>query len=539
MESIDMRHGSSIDETGDTAGDGTRSSPSVCDLPATELALKIGHGELSAVEAVEAYIARIEHVNPSLNALVVKRYGEARAEAREIDRKRAAGESLGPLAGVPVTIKECLDLEGTPSTFGIPSRKAALAHSDEKHVARLRAAGAIVLGKSNAGQLLLMIETDNPLYGRTNNPYDLERTPGGSSGGEGALLATGASALGLGTDLAGSARVPASFCGVVGLKPTTGRCDDLGRFSVPVGQRTVASQVGVLGRYVGDVALGLEIINGGASPALDGSLAAAMPLRDPAAVDISTLRVAYYTDDGTFTAAPAVRRAVREATAQLEARGATVRAWSPPDAARARDLVLGLLSADGFAGCARALGRDARDPRIAKIELAARSKWLADVFLGLSGRGRLKREVIANYGHTDTDHYWQLVEATLDYRQRFLDAFAGFDAIVCPATALPAFRHGAADELVLAGTYTCLYNLLGWPSGVVPATRVRAGEETDRAPSNDKMDRAACETERGSAGLPVGVQVAARPWREDVVLAGLKVIEQGNGQGAASGPTSR
>jgi fatty acid amide hydrolase len=281
---------------------------------------------------------------------------------------------------------------------------------------------------------------------------------------------------------------------------------------------------------VSDVALGLEIINGGATPSLDGSLAAAMPLRDPATVDVSKLRVAYYTDDGTFTPAPAIRRAVREAAAGLEARGATVQAWTPPDVHLARNLFFGLLSADGFAGCRRALGRDARDPRIAKIEMAARHKGLVDVILGISGRGRTKREIVANYGHADTDHYWQLVEAAIDYRQRFLDALTSFDAVLCPANGLPAFRHGAGDELVTAGAYTCLYNVLGWPSGVVPVTRVRADEESDRPASKDKMDQAARDTERGSAGLPVGVQVAARPWREDLVLATLQALETSFGR---------
>jgi fatty acid amide hydrolase len=498
----------------------------VRDLSAAELAQRIRRGEILAADAVEAYIARIEEVNPALNALVVKRYERARAEARDVDRARAAGEPLGPLAGVPVTIKECLDLEGSPSTFGIPSRRAMLATSDERHVARLRRAGAVVLGKTNVAQLLLYFETDNPVYGRTANPHDPERSPGGSSGGEGTLLAAGASALGLGTDLGGSVRVPASFCGVASLKPTTGRCDDLGRGSIPIGQRAIASQVGVLGRRVDDVALGLEVINGGAQPSLDGSLAPAMPLLDPAAVDVSKLRVAYYVDDGTFTPSPAVGRAVREAVSALQACGASAREWSPPDVSGARDLFFGILAADAFAGCRRALGRDRRDPRIAKIEMAARTKRLVDVLLAASGRGRLKREIIANYGHADTDHYWQLVEAVMDYRLRFLDALAGFDVIVAPTTALPAFRHGAAEELVLAGAYTCLYNVLGWPAGVVPVTRVRPDEESDRPPSKDRMDRTARDTERGSAGLPVAVQVAARPWREDLVLATMGAIER-------------
>jgi fatty acid amide hydrolase len=499
----------------------------ICEWSAVELAATIKRGEVSAAAAVEAYIARIEEVNPRLNALVIRRYDQARAEALEVDRRRAAGEPLGPLAGVPVTIKECLDLAGTPATFGLPSRRAVAAAHDEKHVARLRAAGAIVLGKTNVAQLLLFVETDNPVYGRTNHPQDPERSPGGSSGGEGALLGAGASALGLGTDLGGSVRVPASFCGVVALKPTAGRCDDLGRFSIPLGQRAIASQVGVLARRVADVALGMEVINGGAHPEPDGSLAAAMPLRDPAAVDLPRLRVAFYTDDGTFTPAPAVARAVREAVSALEVRGATAAPWAPPDAAHARDLFFGILAGDGFAGCRRMLGRDRRDPRIAKLEMAARAKGLVDVLLGISGRGRLRREVIANYGHADTDHYWSLVEAIVGYRQRFLDALSGFDVIVGPATALPAVRHGATEELILAGAYSCLYNVLGWPAGVVPVTRVGAGEESARPPSRDKMDRTARESERGSAGLPVAVQVAARPWREDLVLAAMAAVEAG------------
>jgi fatty acid amide hydrolase len=516
---------------------GTKTAPAatsgICDLPARTLAARIAGGEITAVQAVEAHIARIEAVNPGLNAMVVTRFAEARAEAREIDRKRAAGQAIGVLGGVPVTIKECLDLEGTPSTFGIPSRAGHRASQDEKHVARLRAAGAIVLGKTNVAQLLMFIETDNPIHGRTNHPERADRSPGGSSGGEAALLASGASALGLGTDLGGSVRVPAAFCGLTAIKPTTGRCDDLGRGSAPLGQRTIASQVGVLGRNVADVALGLEVINGGARPALDGGLAPAMPLGDHRTIDVAKLRVATYSDDGTFLVAPAVRRAVNEAAAALAARGATVQAWSPPDAGQARDLFFGILGSDGFAGIRRTLGRDKRDPRIAKIELGARAKGLIDVLLGLSGRRRLKREIVANYGHGDTDHHWRLVEAAIDYRQRFLDSFAGIDVVIAPPNPLPAFRHGAAEELVLAGAYSCMYNLLGWPAGVVPVTRVRADEESDRPASKDKMDEAARATERGSAGLPIGVQVAARPWREDLVLASMAAIEAGIARPAA------
>jgi fatty acid amide hydrolase len=142
-----------------------------CALSATELAGAIAQGTVTAREAVEAHIARIERVNGALNAVVVKRYDDARAEANAIDRRRAAGETLPPLAGVPITVKECLDLVGTPSTFGIPARAAAKTMSDNSYVARLRAAGAIVVAKTNVSQLLIFTEADNPVYGRTNNPW--------------------------------------------------------------------------------------------------------------------------------------------------------------------------------------------------------------------------------------------------------------------------------------------------------------------------------------------------------------------------------
>ena len=197
-----------------------------CTLSASSLAALISAGELSAVEVVQAHIDRIEAVDGRLNAMVFRRYDAARAEARDIDRRRMAHEALPPLAGVPVTIKDCLDLAEAPSTFGLSARVGVNADGDEVHVGRVRAAGAIVLGKTNVSQLLIFVETDNPVFGRTNNPWNLSRTCGGSSGGEAAILAAGGSALGLGTDIGGSLRYPAAFCGISSLKPTAGRCPD-------------------------------------------------------------------------------------------------------------------------------------------------------------------------------------------------------------------------------------------------------------------------------------------------------------------------
>jgi fatty acid amide hydrolase len=499
-------------------------------LSAVELAKMIAAGDISSLEAVETHIERIERVNPALNAVVVKRYDAARAEAKEADMRRARGEKLGPLHGVPITIKESLDLAGTPSTFGLPSRAHHRAEQDDLYVARVREAGAIILGKTNVAQLLLYFESDNPVYGRTNNPWNLERTPGGSSGGQAAIIAAGGSPLGLGTDIGGSLRIPATFCGITSLKPTTGRAPDAGRYSIPIGQRAVVSQAGVLARTVTDVALGTEILNGGRNPNTEPP----KPLGDPGTVDVSRLRVAYYIEDGTFQTAPAVRRAVLEAADVLRSCGAQVTAWTPPDVSYAADLFFGILSADGARGFKQALGRDKRDPRIASLEfMGGRSRptlALIGGLLKLLGQQGMA-ESIRSFGHHDTHHYWQLVEAQMEYQHRFLEALdhsdgGPFDVILCPTCPLPALMHGAAREVLTTGGCTILYNVLGYPAGVVPFTRVRSNEEVGRAPSRDMVEKTARKVELGSAGLPVGVQVVARPWREHVALAAMRAIEE-------------
>ena len=487
---------------------------------ATALIGELAGGAISAVDAVEAHIERIEAVDRALRAVVWKRYDAARAEAAEADRRRRAGEPLGPLHGLPITVKECFDLTGSPATFGVVGRRDVAAR-DDRYVAALRRAGAIVLGKTNVSQLLLFLESDNPVYGMTHNPWDLDRTPGGSSGGQAAIVAAGGSALGLGNDLGGSVRLPAAFCGIVGFKPTAGRTPDEGRGSMPIGQQAIRSQVGVHGRSVADVALGTRIISGGDDP-----VPGATPLGDPAAVDTGALRIGWFVDDGLFPPSPAARRAVSEAADALARRGLQVTEWRPPDPALAEGLMYGLLGADRFAGARRILGASPRDPRIKQLEDAARQpRALVKLLLVATGRRRTA-SLVRHFGPYDAATYWQRVEAMIDYRERALASLGELDAVLSPASPLPAFRHGAAAELGLMGVYTCLYNVLGWPAGVVPWTRVRAGEDGDRPASKDPCFIAAREADRGAAGLPIAVQVAARPWRDHVALAVMAALER-------------
>lgn len=491
---------------------------------AVELAKRVAQGEVSSQEVVEAHIARIEQVNPALNAVVVKCYAQARAEASAADARRARGEKLPPLHGVPITIKETLDVKGTSSTFGLTTRRTVTTDQDSPIVALLREAGVIVLGKTNVAQMLLYYESDNPVYGCTNNPWNLERTPGGSSGGEAAIIAAGGSSLGVGTDIGGSLRIPAAFCGITSMKPTTGRLNDPGRFSIPFGQRAIISQYGPLARKVEDLALLLDVLNG-------INIEPAIPIPDYQKVDLTKLRVGYYYNDGIFKPSPAVERAVKEAAEILRQSGMKVTPWAPPDLPEAFHLFFALVSADGGAGFKRFWGKGQRDPRsntIATIgSLPAPARIIASKLLYLAGQPTLA-SFMTHFGNTRTDQFWQLVEAQIDYQQRFKRALDRdqIDVILSPACPLPSFTHGASNQLGTTGAYTILYNLLGYPAGVVPLTRVGQDEQTSRTPTKDMVEKVALHVEQNSAGLPVGVQVAARPWREHVALAVMEAIEK-------------
>ena len=282
---------------------------------ASELATSIAARDISCREAVERAIASVDKVDTETGAVACRRYEEALAESDEADRAIASGHPLGVLHGVPVSVKECLAVTGLPTTFGIEARRDACATSDDPYVARLRGAGAILIATTNVAQLLAFPETDNPVYGRTSNPWNHERFSGGSSGGEAVLVGAGASPLGLGTDIGGSIRIPATWCGAVGFKPSVGVTPDVGTGSFPLGG-PITSEVGVLAPSVADAALGMRVIS-------NGAVGHALDLRPG-------LTIAMFVDDGVFPVAPAARRAVSEAAGVLEAAGCRIVEWSLP-----------------------------------------------------------------------------------------------------------------------------------------------------------------------------------------------------------------
>ena len=499
-------------------------------LSATELAAGIRDGQFSAVDVVEAHIQRIEEVNDGLNAVVIPLFEQARREAKAADKARRQGEPLGPLHGVPITIKEQFKVAGTDCTIGLSAHAKHPSPEDGPLVARLREAGAIILGKTNVPQLLTAWETNSDLYGRAHHPLNHDRTPGGSSGGESAIIAAGGSPLGLGGDLGGSVRVPAHFCGLCGLKPTSGRLtneDTPGHFFAP--QEAILPQPGPLARTTADIRLAMDVLTN-PSPHTSVDNVPPVPWYAPEETAVSNLRVGFYTDNGYFSASPAIRRAVTEAVSALQASGATVVPFSPPDTHEAVRLFLGVLSADGGQAMRRALaGEKPHDLVKGLLQGGETPGWLRPLLAKLFARqGQTHLAfMIENMGKLPAADYLQLVEGRAHYRTRWLQAMdaAQIDALVCPPFALPALTHGSSVDLFPAASYAIPFNVTGMPAGVVPFTTVQPGEESDRTASKDKADIAAQFVEQGSAGLPVGVQVVARHWREDVILNLMAALE--------------
>lgn len=498
---------------------------------ASDVAERIRIRELSVVDVVEAHIERIEEVNPALNAVVITLFDEARAQAITADQALRRGDAVGPLHGVPVTIKEQFRVAGTQTTLGASKQIGNVYQDEGPLVTKLRAAGAIILGKTNIIQTLAGWESDNPVYGRTNNPWNLDRSPGGSSGGEAAIIAAGGSALGLAGDFGGSIRVPAHFCGVHGFKPTSRRLsnDDFAIRLLRNGQELFIPQPGPIARSVADLGLAMRLWTE-TSMDTTNDLVPPVPWPDPAEVEVTGLRVGMYTDNGYFSVSPSVRRAVEDAAEALRQRGAVVESVRPPDTEEGIRLFLGAAAAGGGSDFFDLLGGEKPVPQVAGMLRSARMPAAMRPVVAKLMEARGQRHVarqIRNARPCSAAEYFELVEARNEYRATFARTLdeGNFDAVICPPVALPAFTHGSSEHLFPAVSYSFVYNVLGAPAGIVSITKVRPGEESDRDLTKDAADITAKEVEEGSAGLPLGVQVVAHHWRDDIVLAVMAALE--------------
>jgi Asp-tRNA(Asn)/Glu-tRNA(Gln) amidotransferase A subunit family amidase len=454
-------------------------------LSAVAMAEQVCQKKISPLELVQAHFGRIAQVNPRLNAFVALDEERARRDALNLEAAAMRSEIRGPLHGVPVTIKSSIDVAGLRCEAGTRLRAGNIAAKDAVLVARLREAGAIVLGVTNTPELLMAWETDNLLYGRTNNPWDLERTSGGSSGGEAAAIASGCSAGGVGSDGGGSIRVPAHFSGICGLKPTPGRIPSTGHFPVSAGPFALLGVMGPMARTVADLQVLFEVTAG---PDDGDPLSAPVPVRKVDAEQLKHIRVGYFEDDGRTPVTPETRSALRTAADALARAGFEVAPFRPEGLEEARQLWWKLFGTAGGM---------VLEP-VTKGHEAELSPLLKE-FL---------RKVASEPPHSgDTLLNTWLQRDTL--RSQVLGQMQRFPILLCPAAAIPAFRHGERRWVVEGKTvkyldawsYTEWFNLLGNPGAVVPV-----GQSPE--------------------GLPIGVQIVGRPWEEELVLAVAAEVER-------------
>ena len=452
---------------------------SLLSASATEIAEMIRSKQISSVEVTTANLERIKVVNPDLNAVVQLCEERALSEAAMCDAELARGESRGPLHGVPFTLKDSHDTEGIISTGGTTGRSEYTPDKDSPPTARMRAAGGVLMGKTNTPELTFGSVTDNLVYGRTNNPYDLRRTPGGSSGGAAAIIAACGSPLDLGSDTGGSIRGPSNFCGIAGLKPTTGRVPRTGHIVPPGGPRDSFTVIGPMARRVEDLWLAFPLITG--SDQRDPYIVD-MPIGDPKSVNVKGMRIAVYDDNGIMSPSPEVAEAVRIASDALSSAGATVTSETPAVVTEATKVADDSREAWGEA-YTRGLLANYGTTRIGPI-LDSRLQDANERALTVDG--------IAGF-QDDIDRL----------RIEMMTFMDNFDAILCPVAARPAPLH---DDQVNTnrGGYTHIYNMTGWP-GVV----VRANTSTEE--------------------LPVGVQIITKPWREDLGVKLAAVVEAATG----------
>ena len=472
----------------------------------------IRSGRTSAPEQLAAAESRWHATHDWLNALVQPRFDLAADEARVIH-----ADDARPLAGVPVGVKDCFPLEGMKTTLGIQPRASLHDDHDCELVQRLRRSGAVIVGKSNVPQALYLHETDNPVFGRTVNPWQRDRGPGGSSGGDAALVAAGVVPLAFGNDLAGSIRQPAHACGLVGYLPSTRCLGRGGAFNTMPALRGVCSRAGVLTRSVADAVRAIEAVSG-------RRLLASEPEPLPS--------VGWWDAAGPVPVSPAVARGVAEAVAGVRGAGRPTHRVDDTLAELAGWLHLGLVSGDGGQAIRELL---AGSPPIAQvgelIRIAGLPRWqrpLVAGIAGLVGRG-IESMAVRKTGPLTASELAVLLRA----REALAGLLQGWrhaeriDAIVCPVSALPALRHETAGRLVLAAFPCLLASLFDLPAATVPVTTVRDGETTSRAVSLDPVLRAAAATDAGSAGLPIGVQVVAFDGREETLVRVMAAVERG------------
>jgi amidase len=451
---------------------------------ATQLEL-IRTGKLSALELTEAHIRQIERLNPELNVFADFDAERVRKQARKLDSAR---KNRGALHGLPMTIKSSIAVAGHRCEIGSLLHKGDVPREDAVAVARLRAAGAVILGTTNCPDLLMAYETDNDLYGQTRNPWDVTRTPGGSSGGESAAIAAGLSSAGLGSDSGGSVRVPAHFTGICALKPTPGRVPGRGHLPPCVGPFSILGAIGPMARTIDDVSLLFRTL-GGQDPC--DPVSTPLAVRELTLDELRANTIGFFEDDGITPVTAETRAAVQSAVKALREAGFRVEPFRPQTLEALRTLWWKF-----FVQC----GAMFYEPAI-----LGKRYQLSPIFVEFLSIA----EAAGKLTGTELLGAW----AELDLvRARTLEELNEFPVLLHPVAATPAWRHGERTwtidgktvEYLDAVRYTQWFNTLGAPGVVVPVAA-------------------------SAAGLPIGVQIGARPFEDEIALGIAAIVDKAFG----------
>ncbi len=464
---------------------------------ATELARRIKAREVGCVEMLKMYFDRVDSYNADLNAIIVQLRDEALGDAEKADRALANGDDVGPLHGVPMTTKESYDIAGTPTTWGVPEQKDNIATKDALAVQRLKGAGAVIFGKTNVPLMLSDFQSYNDIYGTTNNPWDLGRTPGGSSGGSAAALAAGLTGIETGSDIGGSIRNPAHFCGVFGHKPTWNLLPPRGHAMAGILSPSDISVIGPLGRSARDVETAVRIMAGPDEIASRGTTLDLKPLTKP----VGELSVAVWRDDGMARVDASVASRVDAVAQALKDAGAAVDFDARPvDARHSHTVYQCLLQATMSARLPEERYREverrvaALDPEDGSIAATVQRSQVARF-----------RDWIAN-NEKRTHLRWQ-------WHDFFEPGGGGFDVVIAPIMATSAFPHDhrpfGERRVVVNGAEVSYFDQVFWAGlasvAYLPATVIPTGPD--------------------EAGLPIGVQIIGPEYGDLVTLGVAQFLE--------------
>uniref|UniRef100_A0A8C3DVL4 Fatty-acid amide hydrolase 1 n=1 Tax=Corvus moneduloides TaxID=1196302 RepID=A0A8C3DVL4_CORMO len=501
---------------------------SILSLPLPELSKKLRDGSLPPDHVFYAYVGKALQIATETNCIT-----EFLQESETQLRKAKLMEKQGLLYGVPVSIKDSIDCQGHDSTLGFIKNLNKPAAEDSVVVQVLKRQGAIPFVKTNVPQSLISYDCSNPIFGQTLNPLNHQKSPGGSSGGEGALIAGGGSILGIGSDVGGSIRLPSSFCGLCGLKPTAERLSLSGVTGPINGILAVPCALGPMARDVDSLALCMKALLCQEMFQLDPSVPP-IPFNEEVYSSSTPLRVGYYDTDGYFPLPPCMRRAVKETRHALQAAGHQLVPFSPPRIPYVMtELFFKTFFADGGRAWLDVFTGDIVDPGLKPQVNSCKMPRLVKKLLALLLKPlfpRLAAYLSALAGMRSVKEMWNHHHQIQVYRSQFIARWKELqlDVVLCPVLG-PAFTTGYPGKLLTAISSTMLYNVLNFPAGVVPVSTVTEADEEElklyQGCCDDPWDRTLKQAVSGAVGLPVAVQCVALPWQEELCLRFMKEVE--------------